>query len=92
MRNMTAVEVLARKSSDPLVKKLLAEHSDNIQLLLEVYLAIDAKHGINTLRVRQNALSPRIEMALEAIRGKFSLPQSPTSKEAFADARRVYGE
>ncbi len=69
----------------------MAEQStDPAELLMELYNAIDAKWGMDTLKRRQNALSPRIEMAMEAARQGLGLPQSPLAREAHAEAARVY--
>lgn len=65
---------------------------DAAELLIELYSAIDSKWGMDTLKRRQNALSPRIEMALEAARQGLGLPQSPLAREAHAEAIRAYAQ
>lgn len=66
----------------------MADFSDRA-LLTELYNAIDAKWGGETLKRRQNALGPRIEIALENARVSIGAFQPDVAREAVADAKRA---
>lgn len=66
----------------------MADFSDRA-LLTELYNALDSKWGGESLKRRQNALSPRIEIALENARVAIGAFQPDVAREAVADAKRA---